>query len=70
MTQRIWIQEQLHPKIFEIFSSQAELRPLQHDACPTFAMEKWKARVRNHRTDKVVQRGIEDEIVGKAKPSS
>ena len=29
-----------------------------------------KARVRNHRTDKVVRRGIEDEIAGKATPSS
>ena len=33
----------------------------------------WKNRKRevgNHRTDKVVRRGIEDEIAGKATPSS
>ena len=29
-----------------------------------------KARVRNHRTDKVVQRGMKDEIAGKATPSN
>ena len=33
-------QEQLHPKIFEKLSRQAGLRPLQHDACTTFAKEK------------------------------
>ena len=38
--QRIWIKEQLHPKIFENFSRQCGNVPLQHDACPTFAMEK------------------------------
>ena len=37
-------QEQLHPKIFEIFSRQAGWRPLQNAACTTFAKEKSKAR--------------------------
>lgn len=33
-------EEQLHPKIFEIFSRQAGRRPLQNAACTNFAKEK------------------------------